>query len=109
MILVELVVCVVILVEKGERDVCLGSWINRDMTGLYTIGFHKVDDEASHLIVAGFGDHRGGKSASAKTDERVESGATWHGFLRLIVAEDDVVDGFSYAVDVTHKAELKLC
>lgn len=79
---------------------CAG--VDCNVVGGDAVVLHEVDDEMPHVVVAGLGNHRGVEAATAKADEAVEAGASGYCPLRLVVAENDVEDGFAYAVYFAH-------
>lgn len=107
-ILVELVLGVVVAVEKGHRKMGLSAGISDHAVGGYVVGFHEVDNNVADVVVAGLGDHlyaypgMGNSDGASEADERIERAASGNRLLRLVVLENDIENGLAYAYYSSH-------
>ena len=70
MVLVEDILCIVVLVEKRQRDRRLRVGIDIDTGGIDTILLEKRDDTSAHTVVAGLADKR---CTHARTSQRYQA------------------------------------
>ena len=101
-VFVENVFGIVLLVEESQRERRLRLGVDVDIVGIDMIVAQKLNDVATHKVVARLADHAGLNAGAAQRHDGVERAATGYGTDGLSALENDVEHGLADSYYFSH-------
>ena len=103
MVLIENVVGIVVLIEKGQRDGRLGVWKAVHIVAIHAVLPQELHDGVAHTVVAGLADKGGWHTRTAQRDDAIEHTAARHSTDGLAAAEYNVENRLANTDYLAHK------
>ena len=97
MVFIELVLRVVMFVQKSQRDMRLGIRMAAHILVRDTVPTQEMANHIAYMVTSRLRNHGACHSGATQRHDAVEGRTARHGFLRLVILEQDIQHRFSYS------------